>query len=152
VTDICFDQHWRLTGLILSARRWWFATVYRIVTWDEVLVCGSDAVLISGKAAVTAAGDDDIQRTFQNGPFRLKDLPVVTREGRQLGRVSDVYFNPDMGTPIVGYELTDGFVSDLMEGRKWLKTPVDPEEVTLGENVILVPTHSEDALEVIVTS
>ena len=76
----------------------------------------------------------------------MKDLPVVTVHGEQLGRVSDVYFDDLQGTQIVGYELTDGFIADMMEGRKWLPAPRKLDDVMLGEDVIIVPAVSEARL------
>jgi len=151
VKDVGFDEHWRLTGLILGAARWWFRTVYRAVSWDHVRACGEDAVVITSAEAVRRLARGALFRAFETGAVPLRDLPVVTRDGQQLGRVADVYFTPDVGTPVLGYELTDGFVSDLMEGRKWLRLSADPDEVTLGEDVILVPAQSVNLLETIVT-
>jgi len=70
----------------------------------------------------------------------------VTVDGEQLGRVSDVYFSEILGTQIVGYELTDGFIADVMEGRRWLPVPSDLDSVMLGENAIIVPAGSGSQL------
>nr|WP_253944867.1 hypothetical protein [Paenibacillus sp. NEAU-GSW1] len=66
--------------------------------------------------------------------------------------MSDVYFYPFQGTQIIGYELTDGFISDLMEGRKWLRAPDDSDAVLLGEDAIIVPAVSETELEPVAAS
>ncbi|CAG5092159.1 Putative uncharacterized protein [Thermobacillus xylanilyticus] len=151
VLDLWFDEHWSLRGFLLKARRWWFKRYYDAALWESVTACGSDAILISDKSAVKRLEAAEIGRTFHTGQIRLKDLPVITDEGRQLGRVSDVYFQGFQGTPITGFELTDGFVSDLIEGRKRLKIPADPELLKLGENAILVPARCEHDLEAFVT-
>ena len=151
VLDLWFDEHWSLRGFLLKAGRWWFKRYYDVAPWESVTACGPDAVLISGAGAVRRFNAADIGRTFHTGRIRLKDLPVVTDEGRQLGRVSDVYFQEKPGTPITGFELTDGFVSDLLEGRKRLKVPADPGLVKLGEDAILVPARCEQDLEAFVT-
>ena len=151
VLDFWFDEHWALCGLLLKARRWWFKSYYEAVDWESVTACGPDAIVIPSKDAVRRLTAAEIGRTFHTGPFRLRDMPLLTVDGRQLGRVSDVYFQENKGTPIVGFELTDGFVSDLIEGRKWLKTPTDPDDVKFGEDAILVPARCEEDLEKIVT-
>ncbi|HUC91354.1 MAG TPA: PRC-barrel domain-containing protein [Paenibacillus sp.] len=151
VLDVWFDDRWSLAGIVLKARRWWLTTFYEAVRWEHVQACGRDVVLISGKKAVCRLKSAEIGRAFHTGTIRMKDLPVVTEEGRQLGRVSDVYFQEKSGTPILGFELTDGFVSDLLEGRKWLKAPGDPVQVTLGDDAIVVPARCEEELEKIVT-
>jgi len=150
VLDLWFDEHWSLRGLLLKAGRWWFKRYCDVAPWESVTALGPDAVLLSDAGAVRRYDAAEIGRTFHTGRIRLKDLPVVTDEGRQLGRVSDVYFQENQGTPITGLELTDGFVSDLLEGRKRLKFPADPGLVKLGEDAILVPARCEQDLEAFV--
>ncbi|GKU75640.1 PRC-barrel domain-containing protein [Paenibacillus sp. L3-i20] len=151
VKDAWFDEHWGLNGLILEYAKW-FATSIRVVQWSEILSCGEDAIIIASEEAVIAMKPKQIGRAFYTGIVKLKDFPVVTVQGIQLGLLSDVYIYPFQGTQIVGYELTDGFVSDLMEGRKWLKAPSDPDMVLLGEDAIIVPAVSEAELEPVAAS
>ncbi len=151
VQDVWFDEHWMLTGIILKAKRWWFATYYMVVKGEQVEAWGEDAVIIKNKNAVRKLPHAEIGRSFRSGIVRMKDLPIVTESGKQLGRVSDVYFQEIKGTPIVGFEISDGFVSDLMEGRKWLRTPADSSEWKLGDDAIVVPARCEEDLETIVT-
>jgi uncharacterized protein YrrD len=151
VKDIWFDEHWILKGIILETGSWLSRGITGLL-WDAVVACGEDAVLISDRQVMRKLGKDEVLRCFQTGVIKLKDLPVITREGIQLGRISDVYFDQNMGTPIVGYELTDGFISDLKEGRKWLRISDYPDEVTLGEDAILVPVRAEEDLEHMATS
>ncbi|WP_139990935.1 PRC-barrel domain-containing protein [Paenibacillus paridis] len=151
VKDAWFDEHWQLKGLILDCPRWFVSSV-KIVEWTHVLSCGEDAVIIASEAEIVRMKSKQMLRSFYTGIVKLKDLPVITVQGEQLGRVSDVYFYPKQGTQIVGYELTDGFVSDLMEGRRWLRAPSDPENVLLGEDAIIVPAVSEAELEPVAAS
>lgn len=151
VKDAWFDEHWELKGLIVEFAKW-FASRARVVAWIDVLSCGEDAVMISDAAAVIPMKRNQVRRAFYTGIVKLKDMPVVTVHGEQLGLLSDVYFYPLQGTQIVGYELSDGFISDLMEGRKWLKAPSDPDLVLLGEDAIIVPAVSEAELEPVAAS
>ncbi len=151
VQDAWFDEHWRLDGIILNAGRR-FLTAMKAVLWSDVLICGDDAVLIMNEASIRKTKIAEVQRSFHTGTIRLKDLPIVTEHGEQLGRVSDVYFDDLQGTQIVGYELTDGFIADLMEGRKWLPAPQNSEDVMLGEDAIIVPAGCEARLEPVAAS
>ncbi|OME76738.1 photosystem reaction center subunit H [Paenibacillus sp. FSL A5-0031] len=151
VKDAWFDEHWQLKGLILDCPKW-FASSVKIVEWTHVISCGEDTVIIASEAAIVRMKSKQLLRSYDTGLVKLKDLPVVTVQGIQLGRVSDVYFYPKEGTQIIGYELTDGFVSDLMEGRRWLKAPSDPDSVLLGEDAIIVPAVSEAELEPVAAS
>lgn len=151
VRDAWFDEHWSLLGFMLDGWCWKPRTV-RTVLWDDVLVCGADCLFIRSHESVGIRRIATLQRSFYSGCIRLKELPVVTAEGNQLGRICDVYINPNMGTQVVGYELTDGFVSDLMDGRRWLKAPRDPDVFLLGEDAIVVPPLDENALERVAAS
>jgi uncharacterized protein YrrD len=151
VKDAWFDEHWELGGIILDVGRR-FLTSMKAVMWNDVLVCGEDAVIIMNEASVMRKKQFAVQRSFHTGAIRLKDLPVVTVHGEQLGRVSDVYFDEIQGTQIVGYELTDGFIADIMAGRKWLPVPLQADEVMLGKDVIIVPAGCESLLTSVVVS
>ncbi|MBW7453576.1 PRC-barrel domain-containing protein [Paenibacillus sepulcri] len=151
VKDVWFNEHWQLDGIVLDAGRR-FLSAMKTVRWSEVLICGGDAVLVMNEASVRKKETVEVQRTFHTGLVHLKDLPIVTDLGEQLGRVSDVYFEDLLGTQIVGYELTDGFIADLMEGRKWLPAPRDADLVLLGENAIIVPAGIEAFMEPVAAS
>ena len=46
---------------------------------------------------------------------------MISEEGEPLGFLKDVYFQEEVGT-IVGYEITDGFFSDITEGKQVIKS------------------------------
>lgn len=151
VRDAWFDEHWCLKGLILDYAKW-FAIKMRTVDWHHIVSCGEDAVFVASEEHVYTVNRALMQRTFHTGVIHLKDMPVISVNGSQLGRVSDVYFYPIQDTKIVGYELTDGFVSDLIDGRKWLNTSSNEFEILLGEDAIIVPAVSESELEPVAAS
>ncbi|GJM84228.1 hypothetical protein HMSSN139_67240 [Paenibacillus sp. HMSSN-139] len=100
--------------------------------------------MIRNQQAVRKWEAEHIQNTFLTGNGKLKELPVLTEDGIRLGHVTDVYFEHELGNTITGIEISDGFFTDLMEGRKLL--PFMPE-MTRGENAIMVPLGSEQLLE-----
>ncbi len=59
---------------------------------------------------------------------------VFSEDGDTLGLLNDVYFLEKAGT-IVGYELSDGFFSDLQDGKKVIK-PGGP--AAIGKDAIIV--------------
>ena len=151
VKDIWFDEHWQLRGIITGSRRWPRKGAYA-VDWEDVLTCGKDALIVSRSDVVRLLAAGEITRCYCWGESKLKDLPVITTNGEELGRISDVYFDPIKGTPIVGYELTDGFISDVMEGRHWLRVAQFADEITLGEKAVLVPESASHELHNMTTS
>ncbi|MCD8501427.1 MAG: hypothetical protein LRY71_06700 [Bacillaceae bacterium] len=48
--------------------------------------------------------------------------------------MEDVYFDEDSGT-IVGYEVTDGLIADIKEGKKLIKTSTP---LKIGEEVLVI--------------
>ncbi|RED65614.1 PRC-barrel domain-containing protein [Cohnella lupini] len=147
VKDLWFDEFWKLVGIVLDKyARSGIRKTPKIVYWEDIVHCGEDALLIKGSTVVATMDSKQLLRTFHTGVVRLKDMPVYTIEGQHLGEVSDVYFKPSEGTQIIGYELTDGFLADVFEGRRKLFLPEALENITLGEDAILVPASYERIL------
>lgn len=113
----------------------WF-TRPRTILWEDVASFGEDAVLIPEERVIFELPDADDKFYLCNGTSKIAGLSVLTEEGEQLGIVSDVYFSEIMDKRIIGFELTEGFLSDVTEGRKWLPFP---EHATKGDDVIIVP-------------
>lgn len=146
VKDIRFDEFWSLSGVVLD-HRVWLRKAYKVVDWDDVVSCGPDAMFIRDRSEIRIVDKKRLLRTYHTGVIQLKDMPVYTKEGLRLGDITDVYFKETAGKQIIGYELTDGFLADVMEGRKRLFLPEQPENVVIGENAIIVPASYERVLE-----
>jgi uncharacterized protein YrrD len=146
VKDAWFDEFWSMAGIVLD-NRVWFRKAVMAVRWQDITTCGEDALLIRDRQAVVTMDKSRVLRSFLCGVVRLKDMPVYTLSGQHLGRVADVYFKESQGTPLVGYELTDGFLADVLEGRRRLLMPEGPDHVTMGEDAIFVPASYERVLE-----
>lgn len=118
VKDICISQDWSIAYIELEHCSHKGASSTSI-TWEEVTACGEDAIMIANRTAIrrTKAIHLDRERNFLVGQGAIKDLPVMSSEGKQLGWVADVYFDPNMGNQITGLEISDGLLSDLLEGR-----------------------------------
>jgi uncharacterized protein YrrD len=92
--------------------------------WDGVMI-DNDQVI----KALTQAPEYTLQHHQQ-----LQGRVVMTSEGEKLGILEDVYFMEELGT-IVGYEISDGFFSDVTEGKQVVKTSESP---AIGEDAIIV--------------
>ncbi|UII54982.1 PRC-barrel domain-containing protein [Cytobacillus spongiae] len=75
-----------------------------------------------------------------DGHNRLNRRMMLTSSGDQLGLLEDVYFLEEMGT-IVGYELSDGFFSDVTEGKRVIKTNQPP---AIGKDAIIVHLPNDE--------
>ena len=125
---------WELKGLLLDPK-YWFGSA-RVLPCEGIHSLGTDAVMLSDLEAVHHLGDfTEHGRLFLSGKKKLLGLPVVTLNGEQLGYIEDVYFDEKMERQIIGFELTDGFISDITEGRKIVM--ID-ERSQLGEDAVIV--------------
>lgn len=140
--DILLGEDWKIKAVLLETKHWF--TSPSCILWQDLVAIGDDAITIEQEEAVTRLDALQGCTSLVNGDRKLKGLPVLTANGQQLGIVDDVYFDQNLGIKVIGYELTEGFISDLKEGRKWLPLP---ESVTVGEDAIIVPVHCQDALE-----
>ncbi|MNE38216.1 PRC-barrel domain protein [compost metagenome] len=143
VLDILLKEDWSISGIQLEGKKL-FSSNIKAVRWEDIIAYGEDAVMIRSQQAIQRWRAENIQLTYMDGNSKLKELPVLTADGVTIGYVTDVYFDQEMGNTITGIEISDGFVSDLMEGRKRL--PFIPE-MSMGENAIMVPPGSEQRLE-----
>ncbi|CAI6015125.1 hypothetical protein COHCIP112018_00070 [Cohnella sp. JJ-181] len=144
--DIGFDEFWEAEFAVLDGS-FGFRRKVRIVKWEDVLTSGEDVLVIKDEDAIRSMPRKSLQRTFHTGLIRMRELPVYTLEGQELGRISDVYFRKTAGTQIAGYELTDGFLADVFEGRRRMYLPDGPKDLTLGEDAILVPASYERIMD-----
>ena len=120
IHDFILDKEWLITGLELESKAL-FSSHVKTVAWEDVTAYGEDAVMIRNEEVIRKTDAADIPLTYLAGRKKLKDMQVLTEDGVLLGRISDVYFEQNEGNTILALEISDGFVSDLMEGRKWLR-------------------------------
>ncbi|MEV3364305.1 PRC-barrel domain-containing protein [Paenibacillus larvae] len=136
--DFGLDEDWNVCLVVLESKSWLADTKY--IRVSDVLAFGQDAVTVSHSGVVRSAEEEVLPHSvILMGQSPLRGLPVMTVNGQQLGRLEDVYFHENVGTKVVGLELTEGFISDLREGRRWLPLP---DEMKIGEDAIIVPVQS----------
>jgi len=139
VFDLLIDQDWHLAGVILGPKGWF--TPSQLISRNDIVAYGEDAITIENRSFIHTWNDESSQTTLLDGKHKIKGLPIMTVNGIQLGILEDVYFSEQMGNKIIGFEISEGFISDLTEGRKWLALP---DSATRGEEAIIVPAHCEE--------
>lgn len=141
VRDLLFDNRQHLFGLLLESKGW--TKRRRYIPAERIVSFGLDAVTVDSEEAVRSlAADHDEVVGVCSGRRRLKGLPVMTTTGDELGRLENVYFMEEVGT-LVGYELTEGFLSDMREGRKTLHSD---ENLTWGDDALIIPGNATPEL------
>ncbi len=120
----------KVNGLVIDKKGWFNQDL--LLPIEKVSQFGTDGIIISSKDVLTPFHKR--ATAFVEGKTRLKGKPLLTTEGEKLGLVEDVYFMEEMGK-IVGYEVTEGLLADIKEGKKIVKTN-DP--LIIGEDILIV--------------
>jgi uncharacterized protein YrrD len=142
VRDVLFDSDSTFHSLLIEKSG--LLTTSKVLMKDSINSIGQDAITIQNRGDIEAFKDEvGIIRSLIAGDIQLVGKDVLTQNGNLLGRVEDVYLDADLNT-IVGYEISEGFLVDLKEGRKVL--PAHPE-MMVGADTLLVPDDVELAEE-----
>ncbi len=134
VKDLYFNTSGELKGLSVEKNQAFLAKLHYL-PFEQIGAIGDDAVTISSVTSLIP--DKQAGYGFVSGSLSYKELPVITTNGHELGHIKDVYFLEEVGK-IIGYEISDGFISDITEGRRTIKAP---QKVVLGEDAMIVPTN-----------
>jgi uncharacterized protein YrrD len=102
------------------------------ISIQNVTSFGFDGVMVEDSRVLEPL-KEPAEYTFENKD-RLVGRMMLSEEGERLGCLEDVYFMEEVGT-IIGYELSDGFFSDIMEGKRVIKADQPP---AIGKDAIIV--------------
>jgi uncharacterized protein YrrD len=125
VVDLLFNDTQQFVGCMLEHCGWWRHRQF--LPAENMKQTGKDAIMVeNAEILVPFTKKEEAYTCFLIGEKSLKGRPVMLESGTFLGLVQNVYFSIEMGT-LVGYELTNGLLNDLREGRKLFQAedPVD---------------------------
>lgn len=129
VRDILFDSSARHVAALVVDNGGWFRDA-RVVCWDSVASIG-DVVMARGPSPVVIASEAPELKDELQGDVRVSGLPIMNEGGERIGTVGDLFID-DAGN-VVGYEVSQGFVSDLT-GRKFLYAA---DVQTIGRDAVI---------------
>ncbi|UFJ38983.1 PRC-barrel domain-containing protein [Brevibacillus humidisoli] len=135
VRDILCDKTWRTLGIVLEEKSWFQPGTF--IPFELIHAVGDDCLTVSSRGAATSMeslADVDVLGVF-TGKGCLRGKTVLTERGESLGNVEDVYFSSNW-EKLVGYELSDGWIADLTEGRKRLPLAYSP---VVGKEALIIP-------------
>lgn len=133
VRDVLFDEDLAFQGLLVEVKAMFRRG--RFIPADLIHSIGDDYVTISDEETLLPLDGAEHFNGVKAGPVRMIGKPIITANGHRLGQVEDVYFQTEFGT-IIGYEVSDGLLSDLMEGRKAIK---HMDRTMVGEDAVILP-------------
>lgn len=111
VADLLFSSRAdRVIGLLLTGGTWWRR---RLIPYEEVAAIGPAAVML--RSPVVLSGHSTGVRRLRRRYAPLLGMRVLTADGRDVGVVDDLYFDPRDGR-ISGYVVSGGLWEDLRRG------------------------------------
>jgi uncharacterized protein YrrD len=121
-------------GLMASSKVIPIGNVYRF---------GPSAVMVSSSSVIIEADDDERVRSILDREATLLDRAVLTYDGDDLGKISDMYFDERSGE-IHGFEVSGGRIGDVLRGTSYLALG-DIEVV--GPDAVITRAEAKEHLE-----
>lgn len=135
VRDILCDACGRTLGVVMKEASWMHDGMY--IPYQAIHSVGEDYLTVHDDHAPTPLHTlrnlDTI--SLVTGKTRLKGKTVITDQGERLGTIEDVYFSSNW-EKLVGYEISNGWITDLTEGRKRLAAK---DGCIIGQETLIVP-------------
>lgn len=142
VLDLIFDQNSnRILGLLVDEAGW-FSTS-NVIPLTSVQSIGPDAIIVASKSVeIPASQIQEIDRVLEHNNI-MKGTKIVSTDGRDLGKMIDLYFDEHSGE-IEGYEVSGGLFADAYTGRSFVPAP---ETLKIGKDVAFVPSETADMMQ-----
>lgn len=134
VCDLSISGDGEVKGLLVKKKS--LFNKMNIISMQNIVSFGPDGVMV-GQHQVLEPVIQSPEYTLEH-QRGLAGKMIMSSEGEKLGLVQDVYFKEELGT-IIGYECTDGFFSDIKEGKRVVKTARPP---AIGKDAIIVNVKS----------
>ncbi|WP_338672485.1 PRC-barrel domain-containing protein [Streptomyces sp. SCSIO 30461] len=137
IKDIVLDDRGTVRCFTLSGRGVLAGPIKRVLPWSEVHALGPDAVMIRVEDALEDA--DSAEAAVGQGGGDVLGARMMTEDGTDLGRVTDVVIEAGETAQVVGYEVD----SRAKEGR--LLLPVIGTLAASAEMVVVPRATAEFA-------
>lgn len=136
VSDLSITESGMVKGLLLKKGALLKKTF--LIDIRDVSSFGWDGIMVESSSLLQPL-KKPLEYTFESN-FPLTGKMLLSSEGEKLGILEDVYFREELGT-IVGYKCSDGFFSDITEGKRVIKTDQPP---AIGKDAIIVNVKEEN--------
>ncbi|MDP4164362.1 MAG: PRC-barrel domain-containing protein [Bacillota bacterium] len=134
VIDVYITDKGNIKGLLVKNGAFFKQSFF--LDFHDVTSFGLEAIMIEdGKSLIKADHSHDYTFLHHNS---LHEKKVLSKDGDTFGLLNDVFFMEELGT-IVGYECTDGFFSDITEGKKTIHSVNPP---AIGKDAIIVDVNT----------
>jgi len=142
IVDLIFDQQNNLLLGFLVDEGGWFSNAL-VLPLSKIQAIGNDAVIVPSRDVISSASEiPEIQNILEKDNV-LKGTKIMTVDGRDLGTMTDLYFDDKTGV-IEGYEVSGGIFADAYSGRSFVPAP---DTIKIGEDIAFVPSETADLME-----
>lgn len=142
IADLIFDQENNLLlGFVVDESGWFKDAL--VLPLSNIQAIGSDGVIVASKEAIVSASDFPKIQSILERDNILKGTRIMTIDGRDLGKMEDLYFDDTTGV-IEGYEVSGGIFADAYSGRSFVPAP---DTLKIGEDVAFVPAETADLMK-----
>lgn len=143
VDDIAYDPTTHQIVALLVDSGGLFSTA-KVILMDDVHNIGEDAVIVPNADVIKTLKElADGVRSISESNKHLVTTNILTIDGKQLGRVTDIYFDSTNGS-VESMEVSQGGLKTMTEGKKSIK-PSDI--VTIGADATIVSAYIEEKFE-----
>ena len=112
----------------------------RVIPTEDVLGIGEYALTIENEGAITDISRIPAAIQLLQNDIKVKGTKVLTRKGRLIGEIGDIYIDDNDGCKITGLE----FIADITQ--KQIKLIPRDTVITFGKNLTVVKEDIEASL------
>jgi uncharacterized protein YrrD len=142
IKDLIFDQDRNvLMAFLIEEGK--FLSSAKVLPISSVQSIGTDAVITATKDNIISASTlPDIEAVLERNNI-LRGTHIMTVDGRDLGKMLDLYFDEKTGL-IEGYEVSGGLFADAYSGRSFVPAV---ETLKIGQHFAFVPSVVANLME-----
>lgn len=134
VVDVLFDQDPMSVSLLVKKEG--ALAGQATVHLADIKSIGEDAITLDSSGLLKDYEKTGDELCLFNGNQSLAGKELLTEGGTVLGTVADVYIGEETDN-IIGYEVSDGLIADLVAGRKWMPFS---DTLQIGDQIIVKAT------------
>lgn len=143
VDDIAYDPSTHRIVALLVDSGGLFSSA-KAIHMDDVRNVGDDAVIVDAADAIKSIDElGESVRSISDANKHLVKTNVLTIDGKELGKVTDLFFDSRSGN-VESMEVSQSGLKDISENKKSIK-PTDI--VTIGADATIVSNYTEIKLD-----
>jgi uncharacterized protein YrrD len=142
IIDLIFDQNDnKLLGFLTQESS--LFNDAKVLPLGLVKAIGVDAVIIPAREAIAPSRNYELIHKILDNNNVLNGTRIMTTDGRNLGRLVDLYFDENTGE-IEGYDTSGGLFADAYSGRSFVPAP---KTIKIGRDIAFVPIETIALME-----